>query len=463
MTAGSFNISPSPKPGSKKTHHDALLDKLSWRQDPQHRNRSQGKHGRFDGAGTSRAHAHEERGRNHYRRGSQPFHLCIDINAATEWRGKTHYGGIPGALSPKHHHHPPPLFMSSTYEENQIALLQSGLSCLFKKSEASGGCVGRKPQRAAGNSLAANNNVDLVSLYRNPQPRTPLTFTPGPSVTTPGHVKLDELPYPLGSTVVDPATGNTYSLVGILGQGTYAFVYQARCEDDGSIYALKCLSKANLTQRQNSLLRAEVELHQKVSPHPNIVRLFSSFENRDYMFLVMERIAGHDLYEYLTNHPRYKNADYEKHRFEKGIRFFEQMLEAVSHIHALKVYHRDLKPENFIVTPSGALKLTDFGLSTKSSMSSDFECGSRPYMSFENRNGGLPDIPSSIYGHPEAYSSRLSDVWALGILFINLMFVESPWRDPSVETSFQFETFLREGPSYLCSRFPKLPKEISDF
>ncbi|KAJ1922171.1 hypothetical protein H4219_000033 [Mycoemilia scoparia] len=372
-------------------------------------------------------------------------------------RINTHVGGskVNAAYPPVHPSskqikHP---YVSSTFEDNDVTLLRSGLSCLLN-----GGPPGRyNPERQV------SRNFDGNSIYRTPHPRTPMIFTPGPSVTTPGHVKLDQLPYSLGEIVVDPNTGNTYELIGVLGQGSYAFVYQARCEDDGSIYALKCLSKANLTQNQKEMLRIEVDLHQAVSPHPHIVRLYSSFENHDFMFLVMERIAGHDLYEYLTKHPRYNNTDYEKHRFEKGIRFFEQMVEAVKHIHASKVYHRDLKPENFIVTPNGTLKLTDFGLSTKERSSEVFECGSRPYMSFENRNGGLPDIGSSQYGHPESYSPRLSDVWALGILFINLMFVESPWKDPSVETDFQFEGFIREGSSYLHKRFPKCPREICDF
>ena len=69
---------------------------------------------------------------------------------------------------------------------------------------------------------------------------------------------------------------------------------------------------------------------------------------------------------------------------------FEQILEAVGHCHDNDIAHRDLKPENFIViTKNGKngknsihVKLTDFGLATDEIESVDFECGSKPYMSY---------------------------------------------------------------------------------
>ena len=107
------------------------------------------------------------------------------------------------------------------------------------------------------------------------------------------------------------------------------------------------------------------------------------------------------------------------------------MCEAVAVCHEEGVYHRDIKPENFIVTdgweddleshshlPSDELKparrcvvvkLTDFGLSTRDSASSDMDCGSAPYMSFECRNNCAP-----------TYAPRAADVWSLGIVLINM-------------------------------------------
>ena len=125
------------------------------------------------------------------------------------------------------------------------------------------------------------------------------------------------------------------------------------------------------------------------------------------------------------------------------------MCEAVAVCHDEGVYHRDIKPENFIVTdgweddsthalstspfdptttssldPTSTsdpnadarparrcvvVKLTDFGLSTRESASSDMDCGSAPYMSYECRNNCAP-----------TYAPRAADVWSLGIVLINM-------------------------------------------
>ncbi|PIA13891.1 kinase-like protein, partial [Coemansia reversa NRRL 1564] len=247
---------------------------------------------------------------------------------------------------------------------------------------------------------------------------------------TPGYVDPESLPFELGTIITDTKTGKHYKLLSVLGEGSYAVVYMARCSDDGTKYAIKCLSKLDLTPRQLHLQRTELEIHESVCPHPHIVTLYAHFETRDWMFLVMEHVAGPDLYDYITQHPAF-NANQEERRFAEATRLFEQMIDAVAHIHALKAYHRDLKPENFILGADGNLKLADFGLATHESLSVDFECGSKPYMSYENRNAELNPNDPTIYGPRVDYSPRLSDVWALGVLFLNLLFAQSPWNDPS--------------------------------
>ncbi|KAJ1729733.1 hypothetical protein LPJ61_003383, partial [Coemansia biformis] len=347
---------------------------------------------------------------------------------------------------------PPPArertpFISSTFQDSDASLL-SGLSLALHKQ--------KHPVQADGPAKPS------TPLYDVPQPRTPHPLSPADSMKTPGYVDPESLPFELGSTITDAKTGRQYRLLSVLGEGSYAVVYLAYCSHDGAKYALKCLSKLDLTPRQLSLQRTELEIHASVCPHPHIVTLYSHFETGDWLFLVMERVAGPDLYDYITQHPAF-NANQEERRFGEATRLFEQMIDAVAHIHALKAYHRDLKPENFIIGADGNLKLTDFGLATRESLSEDFECGSKPYMSYENRNGGLNPSDPTMYGPRDDYSPRLSDVWALGVLFLNLMFAQSPWTDPSRESCFKFCRFLREGAGFLASQFPKLPREVADF
>src|SRR5438270_453600 len=74
------------------------------------------------------------------------------------------------------------------------------------------------------------------SLQKNPQP-----WTPGP-ISSP-----TILPFELGSTIEDPVRGSGYNLIQPLGNGSYAVVYMVRNKKDNKYYALKCLSKANLS------------------------------------------------------------------------------------------------------------------------------------------------------------------------------------------------------------------------
>ncbi|KAJ2163033.1 hypothetical protein GGF46_000219 [Coemansia sp. RSA 552] len=337
--------------------------------------------------------------------------------------------------------------ISSTFQDKNSPLV-SGISLALNK---------HKVQPSDGGVAKPN-----LPRYDVPQQRTPHLLSPADSMKTPGYIDPESLPFELGTTITDPKTDKQYALLSVLGEGSYAVVYLARCSHDGAKYALKCLSKLGLTARQLSLQRTELEIHASVCPHPHIVTLFAHFETREWLFLVMERVAGPDLYDYITQHPSF-NANQEEHRFVEATRLFEQMIDAVAHIHALKAYHRDLKPENFILGADGNLKLTDFGLATRESLSEDFECGSKPYMSYENRNGGLNPNDPTMYGPRDDYSPRLSDVWALGVLFLNLLFAQSPWTDPSRTSCFKFCRFLREGAGFLVNQFPKLPREVADF
>ncbi|KAJ1992857.1 hypothetical protein GGI25_002705 [Coemansia spiralis] len=341
--------------------------------------------------------------------------------------------------------------MSSTFQDNNASML-SGLSLALNKGKL------QTPTDTSTSGL----KVSTPPLFDIGQQRTPYAMSPAESMKTPGYVDPDSLPFELGSEITDTMTGKKYKLLSVLGEGSYAVVYLARCNHDGAKYALKCLSKLGLSARQLSLQRTELEIHASVCPHPHIVTLYAHFETRDWLFLVMERVAGPDLYDYITQHPAF-NANQEERRFVEATRMFEQMIDAVAHIHALKAYHRDLKPENFILGADGNLKLTDFGLATRESLSTDFECGSKPYMSYENRNGGLNPNDPTVYGPRDDYSPRLSDVWALGVLFLNLLFAQSPWTDPSRESCFKFCRFQREGAGFLVSQFPKLPREVADF
>jgi serine/threonine protein kinase len=124
------------------------------------------------------------------------------------------------------------------------------------------------------------------------------------------------------------------------------------------------------------------------------VKLDHYFETPDWLFLVLEYCEGQDLYYWLTQNndgkdPLTGKMLSEEERLATAKQVFMQILDAVGYCHKNGVAHRDLKPENFIVTIKNdsefrgiQVKLTDFGLATDEEESVDFDCGSKPYMSY---------------------------------------------------------------------------------
>lgn len=97
---------------------------------------------------------------------------------------------------------------------------------------------------------------------------------------------------------------------------------------------------------------AELLAHLRHEAFPRVSSYFP--EGGDY-FLVMELVAGDDLDELLTTRGR---------PFEPAqvLAWAEQLLAALEELHAQGVVHRDIKPANLKLTPTGKLKLLDFGI-----------------------------------------------------------------------------------------------------
>ncbi|KDQ64602.1 hypothetical protein JAAARDRAFT_201918 [Jaapia argillacea MUCL 33604] len=206
-------------------------------------------------------------------------------------------------------------------------------------------------------------------------------------------------------------------LLEVLGTGAYGIVYHAydtatpRHHRDE--YAVKCLLKSDLTARQRKFQNREIALHAASSAHPNILTTYGIVEEGHFVFIVLDYCSGGDLFGAITDrHMFYKNDAVVK-------RTFLQLLDAVEYCHRRGIFHRDLKPENILITKEGNVLLSDFGLATKDLVSGDHGCGSSYYMS-----------PECIGDETRLakYSTRHSDIWALGIVLTNMVTGRNPWR-----------------------------------
>jgi serine/threonine protein kinase len=103
--------------------------------------------------------------------------------------------------------------------------------------------------------------------------------------------------------------------------------------------------------------------------HPFIIDLKLSFENKSFVYFVMEYARGGPVDTLLSikaikgSKKNERNIRFKK-LGEEGVRFIAScVVLALEHLHRYDIMYRDLKPENILIFDDGYIKLADFGLS----------------------------------------------------------------------------------------------------
>lgn len=239
-----------------------------------------------------------------------------------------------------------------------------------------------------------------------------------------------------------------YTTVSPLNHGSFGMVLAARDTTTGEDVAIKCITKSNATAAANCPVAVntddnseELAIHSRLSKHPNIVNLIHDFETVNHRYMVLELCNNGDLYEAIR---------VGKGPLETGhVRdFMLELVSAVEYLHVNGVYHRDIKPENIFLTSEASMKLGDFGLATTDTWSTEFGVGSDRYMAPEQYD-------ASVYGY--GYSPAACDIWAIGIVLLNILFQRNPFATPS-QKDVLFADFARDRQS-LFDIFPTMSSD----
>lgn len=218
-----------------------------------------------------------------------------------------------------------------------------------------------------------------------PQPSPPPPNPPSPSslppAVSPSVPSKDTKPMKTGDALVQK-TGEPekksddvggYDILGLIARGGMAEIYKAKkkgVKGFEKIIALKkILAGYGKDDKYIEMFVDEAKIAAELT-HPNIVQIYDLGKKDDYYFIAMEYVAGRDSRLILR-----KQA-------ETGIRFPEELsiylilkvLEALNYAHSAKnsagkrldIVHRDISPPNILVSFSGEIKLTDFGVSKAS-------------------------------------------------------------------------------------------------
>ncbi|PPS16317.1 hypothetical protein E1A91_A10G124000v1 [Gossypium mustelinum] len=140
----------------------------------------------------------------------------------------------------------------------------------------------------------------------------------------------------------------------MIGKGAFGEVRICREKATGHVYAMKKLKKSEMLRRgQVEHVKAERNLLAEVDSNC-IVKLYCSFQDEEYLYLIMEYLSGGDMMTLLM---RKDTLTEDEARFYVG----ETVL-AIESIHKHNYIHRDIKPDNLLLDRNGHMKLSDFGL-----------------------------------------------------------------------------------------------------
>ena len=231
--------------------------------------------------------------------------------------------------------------------------------------------------------------------------------------------------------------GNRYELMEKIGGGGMAFVYKAKCKLLNRNVAIKIL-KPEFANDQELVRRFKIEAQSAASlSHPNIVSIYDVGCEEDMHYIVMEYVDGETLKEYIERQGVLK--------WQEALRIAIEICSAIEHAHKNKIIHRDIKPHNILLTKTGVVKVTDFGIAratTSSTMTmAGKTIGSVHYFSPEQARGGFID--------------EKSDLYSLGIVMYEMLTGEVPFDAQSpVAVALKH---IQEMPQELISKNPDIP------
>jgi eukaryotic-like serine/threonine-protein kinase len=229
-----------------------------------------------------------------------------------------------------------------------------------------------------------------------------------------------------------------YEIVDALGTGGMGTVYRAFDPTLERIIALKLLnlealevSLEEIAERFRNEARAVARM-----THPAIVAIYD-YDDQDPVgpYIAMEYVNGCALDEYVKQRA-------EPH-LQDAISAMQQVLAGLDYAHRRDVVHRDVKPSNLLVTRTGMVKITDFGIAkigSRSKTQTGLLAGTPQYMAPEQYMGGKID--------------HRCDIYAAGVVLYELMSGVAPFAGSPAEIMHQV---CYGSPAALSTVNPQIP------
>lgn len=205
----------------------------------------------------------------------------------------------------------------------------------------------------------------------------------------------------------DPVNLNHFRLLRVVGKGAFGKVRIVERKDTGLTFALKYIRKDEVVRSESvrNIIRERRMLEHL--NHPFLCNLRYSFQDIEYLYLVVDLMTGGDLRFHISR----------KTFTEEAVRFWIAQLGcAVRYVHQQGIVHRDIKPDNVLLDAEGHVHLADFNVA------SDFT----PHKPLTSKSGTLAYLAPEVYDG-RGYSCEV-DWWSLGVLFYECIYNKRPFE-----------------------------------
>src|SRR5277367_2058537 len=245
-------------------------------------------------------------------------------------------------------------------------------------------------------------------------------------------------------------TVSHYRILGKLGGGGMGVVYEAEDLKLGRHVALKFIPE-NLAGDPKSLERFTREARAASQlNHPNICTIHGIEDNHGHPFIVMEKLEGESLKQCISGQPV---------PTEKLLDISIQVADALAASHAKGIVHRDIKPANIFLTPSGQVKVLDFGLAKlMHNIGTDSDGGAA-----DNSLTAVGVIPgTAVYMSPEQARSEeidfRSDLYSFGVVMYEMATGKKPFTGKN--SLMTLDAVLHDKPAPPGALNPAVPGEL---
>ena len=242
-----------------------------------------------------------------------------------------------------------------------------------------------------------------------------------------------------------------YESLKIIGRGAFGEVHVCKEKKTGKIVAVKKMKKEVLAQKNQIIHIRNEQLIMSKLKSPWIVNLKASFQEDDYLYLIMEFLPGGD----------YMNLLIKKDKLtEEEAKFYiAEIILAIESIHKMDCIHRDIKPDNILIDKDGHIKLSDFGLAKVSDSLFNPNSNKKRDSSKLTHKKTVSCVGTAYYVAPEVFLKKgygkEIDWWSVGVIFFESLVGYAPFCSEEVQEVLykimHYEKYLQIPPEIKIS------------